>query len=134
MTNQKADTKQLRLFGLALAIATLFWTLIYFWQSSAILLDLWPAFLVSFCLLLVAIFIPHVFATIYPKWIKAANFLNVVITNITLGIAYFIIITPVAFIKRILGHDSLAGREEYLPNSYRQHSTIIKPQDMESPF
>ena len=125
--------KELRLFGLLLAGVILFWSFIYWVSKEIDLLSLWPVFAVVSALATVAIIRPLWLSGFYCYWVKGASWLNRLITGITLGCCFFVIITPIALIRRAIGHNAIF-KPKYAPDSYRQNSKAIPPEDMEHPF
>jgi len=130
---QSIDRKQLRFFGLSLATALTFWVFIYCWVATTKLLSLWPAWLVIVFLAGLALFKPEFLRGVYLYWMKLAEWLNIFITTLLLGSIFFLIITPVAFIKRLLGDDALS-QSSTLPDSYRIKSVQMNKRDMEHPY
>jgi len=130
---QSIDRKQLRFFGLSLATALTFWVFIYCWVATTKLLSLWPAWLVIVFLAGLALFKPEFLRGVYLYWMKLAEWLNIFITTLVLGSIVFLIITPVAFIKRLLGDDALS-QSSTLPDSYRIKSVQMNKRDMEHPY
>jgi len=130
---QSIDRKQLRFFGLSLAAALTFWVFIYCWVATTKLLSLWPAWLVIVFLAGLALFKPEFLRGVYLYWMKLAEWLNIFITTLLLGSIFFLIITPVAFIKRLLGDDALS-QSSTLPDSYRIKSVQMNKRDMEHPY
>ncbi len=130
---QSIDRKQLRFFGLSLAAALTFWVFIYCWVATTKLLSPWPAWLVIVFLAGLALFKPELLRGVYLYWMKLAEWLNIFITTLLLGSIFFLIITPVAFIKRLLGDDALS-QSSTLPDSYRIKSVQMNKRDMEHPY
>jgi hypothetical protein len=94
------DIKERRRFGI---IAFVFF-------GTLFLLGLWtgkpvPIYLFGFlCLLgLGLICFPRTLNPVYLGWLKIAHFLGRVVTATILALAYYLIITPSAIIKRIFG-------------------------------
>jgi hypothetical protein len=78
--------------------------------GSLFLLGLWarkpvPVFLFGFLSLLGLSFIcvPGPMGPIYNAWLKVAHFIGRIITALFLTLAYYLVITPSAFLKRLFG-------------------------------
>jgi Saxitoxin biosynthesis operon protein SxtJ len=125
--------KELRLFGLLLAIVIVFWLLIYWASKGIALISLWPGLATALLLAAIAIIYPRWLKRPYLYWMKGAHWLNRLVTATTLACCFFVIITPTALIKRALGHDSIF-KPKYRDDSYKQNSEILPPTDMEHPF
>lgn len=137
MQPHQPTKNQLRLFGTLLAVVIVFWLCVYGWNKPTSLLTLWPGYSIAAILAAVAIIYPPWLKGVYHYWLKAAHYLNKIITTITLSLTFFIVITPVALVKRAFGNDALFGTKttpKTMTNSYRQTSEPIKPEDMEHPF
>jgi hypothetical protein len=52
---------------------------------------------------LLFILLPNLMRPVYDGWLKITHFIGKTITAIMMSLAYFLIITPTALIKRILG-------------------------------
>lgn len=67
-----------------------------------------PVFLwVALAFGITGIFIPVIARYIAFGWFKLADVLNFVVSKIILGLVYFIILFPIAFIYKALGNDKL---------------------------
>ena len=100
MSLNSTDVKQIRKFGVI--------ALIFFGSLSA--LGIWkqsplPTYLFGGLSLLGLgfILIPSRLRPVYMAWLKAAHFIGSVITTLMLAIAYYLVITPMALIKRTFG-------------------------------
>ncbi len=129
----QADSKQLRIFGLALSAAITFWLVIYCWLSQTDLLTFWPVWLVIILLTDFALFKPAWLAGLFRVWMIFAEWLNRIITYSLLGSIFFVLITPIAWLRRLSGHDALRNKK-YLPGSFRVKSHASTAKDMEQPF
>ena len=61
----------------------------------------------------------------YKAWIKLGHILGWVNSRIILGLVFLIILQPIAFIMRILGHDPLRTKK-FAQESYREVKTNHK--------
>ena len=115
MSSNSTDTKTIRKFGLI--------ALIFFGCLSA--LGLWREKSLPFYLfgLLSAlglgfILIPNPLKPVYIGWLKTAHFLGRVVTTLILTLAYYLVITPSALLKRIFGGTPLPVMPDKKSSSY----------------
>ena len=100
MSSNSTDTKQIRKFGL---IALIFFGCLCgmgIWVEKPL-----PTYLFGTlsALGLGFILFPHQLRPVFVAWLKIANFLGRVVTTLILTLAYYVVITPAALIKRIFG-------------------------------
>ena len=115
MSLNSTDTKTIRKFGLV--------ALIFFGCLSA--LGLWREKPLPFYLfgLLSAmglgfLMIPNTLRPVYVGWMKIAHFLGKVVTTLILALAYYLVITPSALIKRLFGGAPLPVKPDKKSSSY----------------
>jgi hypothetical protein len=97
--------RELRKFGITMAVALLVFGLFFLWRDKAA----WsPLLQLSGVFLVVALIIPKALAPIEWAWMKLAFVLGTVVTYILLSLTFFLIITPLGLVMRIFGKDSLA--------------------------
>jgi len=90
--------KQCMEFGQVATLAVLFFALRYKY-------DHWVA--VAFVLILVTVILPIIFYPFAVIWFCLAELLSIVGPAIILTIIFFLIVTPVGLIRRLLGKDSM---------------------------
>ncbi len=115
MSLNSTDTKAIRKFGLI--------ALIFFGCLSA--LGLWREKSLPFYLfgLLSAlglgfILIPNSLKPVYVGWLKTAHFIGRVVTTLILALAYYLVVTPSALIKRLFGGAPLPVKPDKKSSSY----------------
>ncbi len=64
------------------------------------------------------VLIPSKLKPVYVAWLKAAHFLNKVVTTLILALAFYFVVTPSAFIKRIFGGRPLPVRPDKKARTY----------------
>jgi len=67
------------------------------------------------------ILIPGKLRPLYSGWLKTAHFIGKVITMVVLTLAYYLVITPSALLKRIFGGAPLPTRPSKEVDSYWVH-------------
>jgi predicted membrane metal-binding protein len=72
----------------------------------------WWAFLAAAAFALVALLAPKVLAPLNKLWFRLGLLLGKVVAPLVMGLVYFIAVTPLAMLARIMGKDFLrTGRE-----------------------
>ena len=128
MSLNSTDTKQIRTFGLI--------ALIFFGCLCA--LGIWlekplPTYLFGTlsALGLGFIFFPHQLRPVFAAWLKIAHFMGKIITTFFLALAYYLVITPAALIKRAFGGTPIPTKVDKNISSYwvnRKESVQSKEQ------
>ena len=100
MNSFSTDIKDIRKFGI---IALLFFGILCavgIWRQKPV-----PIYLFGFlsCLGLGLILIPETLRPVHQAWLKIAHFIGQMITTLMLAIAYYVVITPAALLKRLFG-------------------------------
>ena len=100
MSSNSIDAREIRKFGVIAFIFFGFLSGIGIWTKKPL-----PTYLFGFLSLLGMSFvlIPSKTKPIYSLWLRIAHFLGRVVTTVILTLAYYLVITPAALIKRILG-------------------------------
>lgn len=125
--------KELRHFGFILASAfiLLFGVLIPLLkhQSSPI----WP-WALSGVLCIFSFFLPKVLRFIYTPWMKLGNILGWINTRIILGFLFFIVITPMSIVLKLLKYDPLNRKLDPHATTYRIQNKNESIKHMERPY
>lgn len=128
-----ATVKQLRQFGLSLGFVVFFWQSIYFYfREEPLVLFSFGAYLPSASLLLLALIIPNSLRGLFHYWMLIVELLNKLLTWFTMSVVYFVIITPVALLRRVMGKSIVTSNK--LENSTKKISKQIMKEDMEHPY
>jgi len=109
------DTKQIRKFGL---IALIFFGCLCalgIWLEKPLPTSLFGTLS---ALGLGFILFPHQLRPVFVAWLKIAHFLGRVVTTLILILAYYLVITPAALIKRIFGGTPLPIKPDKNVSSY----------------
>ena len=97
-------TKKLREFGLVMTLALSVIGGILLWQERPSCLYLFtPAAIFLLC----AVFAPAVLDPAERVWMKFADKLNVVVTFLVLSLSFYLVMTPMALLMRLLRKDLL---------------------------
>ena len=67
---------------------------------------------------MLAVFLPHFLTPINRIWMKLGNILHVLISPIVLGVIFFLVISPVALMMRLMGRDPMRRRFQPEMDSY----------------
>lgn len=107
--------KELRKFGITLAIAFAILGGLLFWRGK-------PAgpylFIISGLFLVTGLVNPRLLSPIEWGWMKIAHALGYVMTRLLLTITFYIMITPISIVMKILGKDPLRMRFDREAGSY----------------
>jgi hypothetical protein len=127
------DNKGLRDFGLTFgaAIVIIFglflpWVLEVDWPA-------WP-WIVAAPLWLLALVQPMWLRWTYLAWMRFGLLANRVMTPLVLGIVFFVMISPVAMVRRLRGMDPMHRTLDPNQESYRVKSTKSPKEKLEKPF
>ncbi len=127
------DRKGLREFGLTTGAAIV----LIFGAFFPWVLDLnWPRWpwLVAAPFWLLALVQPLWLGVVYRVWMRFGLLAGRVMTPLVLGIVFFVMISPMALIRRLMGNDPM--KRSFNPNkkSYRVKSVKSPSEKLERPF
>ena len=127
------DRAGLRSFGLTTGgiLAALF-GLFFPWLLGNTI-PLWP-WVMCGTLVVWALIAPASLRPVYRGWMRFGLLMNRITTPIILSLVFYIVITPIAFIRRLLGKDSMARRLDKDMPSYRVKSRKASKDNLERPF
>ncbi len=127
------DRKGLREFGLVTGgiLAVLFG--LFFPWVFARPIPYWP-WVIAGVLAAWALAAPITLRPVYRAWMRLAIVLSRITTPIIMGLVYFLVITPVAFIMRLIGRDPMARCFDPNAKSYRIPIKKRPKEHMERPF
>ena len=115
MISSSTDKKQIRKFGLIAFIFFGILCVLAIWRAKEIAVYLFGLLsLLGFCFLS----LPEFFRPAYYKWLSIANVIGRIITLTILALAYYLVITPSAILKRLLGGVPLPIRPDKNKSSY----------------
>lgn len=127
------DRKGLREFGLTTgaAVATIFgvflpWMLDMDWPA-------WP-WIIAAALWVLALIRPSWLRQIYRAWMRFGLLASRVMTPLVLGIVFFVMISPIAMVRRLMGKDPMQRALDQNLASYRVKSKKSPKEKLEKPF
>ena len=127
------DRKGLRSFGLTTgAILAALFGLFFPWLLGHTI-PLWPWVLCG-TLVVWALLAPASLRPVYRVWMRFGLLMSRITTPIILSLVFFLLITPIAFIRGLLGKDSMARRLDGDMPSYRVMSRKASKDNLEKPF
>ena len=131
--SHNVTSEELRKFGLIMAfilIGMIGCVFPYFFEHEVSPLPwaLGTAFLIA------AILVPNRLRLVYTLWMKLGHLLGFINTRIILGIIFFLVITPIGLLMRLMKKDPMNKRWDSTIPSYRKSITPPPIQHMEKPF
>ncbi len=101
----------------------------YFWKYDI-------ALLIAIVILFIDIIWPGFFRPFAKVWFGLSHILGTIMSKIILSIIFFLLVTPVGLIRRLMGADSLQMKQWK-----RNHSSVFKvrehrflPEDIRNPY
>ncbi len=86
----------------------------------------WP-YVPGVPLVALGVLLPRALAPVHRIWMTAGGALGWINTRIILTIVFFLIVTPLGIVRRLVGKDALGRRFERAAKSYRIESEKIDP-------
>ena len=129
----KLNRRELRRFGLLTGtiISGLFGLIMPLISGHKLPLTPWIITVLMYGL---ATFIPQSLEPIYSNWMKVTRVLAWINTRIILGLIFFLIVTPMAFIMQLVNRDTMKKTFDPSLNTYRVLSFIKAKTSMEKPY
>ncbi len=121
----------MRQFGVGLACLLGLVALWQFYYGHALL---WPWLLAALVSLLLAGLAPNWLRPLARAWMWLAHWLGVVNTRLLLGIVFFLLITPVAWLFRLIGRDALALKHKQANSYWQPQDKSWPPEDFKNQF
>jgi len=132
-TIPELDRKGLREFGLVTGgIVAVLFGLFFPWLLDRPI-PRWP-WVIFGVLAVMGLAAPMALKPVYKTWMKFGLLMSKVMTPLIMGIAFFLTVTPLALVMRLLGKDYMARKLDRSAASYRVPSTATPPKRLEKPF
>jgi hypothetical protein len=133
-TIPELDNAGLRQFGLTTgAIVVVLFGFFFPWLLERHGWPLWP-WIIAAPLWLLALAYPAWLRPIYTGWMRFGILLSKITTPIVLGIVFFLIISPVSFVWRMMAKDPMKRTFETDTRSYRVSSQQHDTDRLEKPY
>jgi len=129
------DTKGLRQFGLMLGgiLAVVFGLLLpWIWEWDNLPNLQWIG--AGVVVIAWALIAPDSMRGLYNRWMRVAMAIGYVVNGIILAIVYFIVITPMGIVMRIMGKDPMRRTLDKSVVSYRVISKVANKNHVERPY
>jgi hypothetical protein len=127
------DQKGLREFGLTTGAAVVVIFALFFPWMLELDWPVWP-WVIAAPLWLLAVIYPLWLRRIYRGWMRFGLLASRVMTPLVLGIVFFVMISPMAMIRRLMGKDPMQRALDPNQNSYRVQSIKSPKEKLEKPF
>lgn len=123
----KISKDQARDTGMAMVLICLLIT-IYFHKSKLLVL--------SVILLIINMTVPKVYKPVAIIWLGLSNILGTIMSKILLTILFFTVVTPVGFIRKIMGADALMLQKwkKGKASVFETRNHEFKPDDLDKPY
>jgi MFS family permease len=127
------DRKGLRSFGITTGVilAAIF-GLFFPWLLDRPI-PRWP-WVIAGALVLMGLAAPMALNPVYKIWMRFGLLMSRIMTPIIMGIVFYVVITPVALLVKLLGKDAMRRRLERDTATYRIPSDPIPPERLDKPF
>jgi hypothetical protein len=127
------DRKGLREFGLVTgSIVAVLFGLFFPWLLDRPI-PWWP-WIIFGVLSVMGLAVPLALGPVYRTWMKFGLLMSRIMTPLIMGIVFFLTVTPMALLMRLLGKDYMARRLDRNAESYRIPSEATPPKRLEKPF
>lgn len=121
----------LRQFGVGLACLL---AAVALWQLFSAQLSPWPWALAAVVALLLAGLAPSWLRPLARGWMFIAHWLGFVNTRLLLAMVFFLIITPVAFLFRLMGRDALSLKHKRARSYWQTQEKTNSPESFKNQF
>lgn len=123
------DIKELRQFGLLLAVVVTFLWLIIAGVSN------WPLLAgIAALLVILALLVPLALRPVHWLLMKVGHVVSKVLNPVLLGLVYFVIITPIGLATRLFKYDPMRRVRDEEAESYRESSDDTATHRFDRPF
>ncbi|MFM7381614.1 MAG: SxtJ family membrane protein [Microcystaceae cyanobacterium] len=96
-------------------------------------LPLWP-WAIAIPLIILGLVYPKALALVYRVWMQIGLMLGWINSRIILGIVFFLVLTPMGLVMKVLKRDTMNRQLEPQTVSYRTPSRDRSPSHLEKPY
>jgi hypothetical protein len=99
--------------------------------------DKFPKFLpVSLALLLITMIWPNAFRPLATLWFGLAHIMSSVVSRVILTVLFFLLVTPIGLIRRLMGADALKLKQwkQGRDSVFVVRDGVIQGKDLENPY
>jgi Saxitoxin biosynthesis operon protein SxtJ len=127
------DRKGLREFGIVTGaiVAGLFGVFFPWLLDHSV--PFWP-WIVCAVLAVWGLVAPLSLRPIYRAWMRFGHIMGTIMTPVIMGLLFFVLISPMAIGRKLLGKDSMRGKFDSNASSYRVVSKQPSVNNLERPF
>ncbi|HDQ00541.1 MAG TPA: hypothetical protein ENN22_15345 [bacterium] len=130
MNKKTPDRKQIRKFGLAIAIILIVLGVInFFYGERPLFFYTWSA---ALALVIIAVFVPILVAPLYRVALFVGHVLGWFNTRLLLGLIFYLVVTPISLILKIAGKDLLDRKIDRSDSSYWKFRSSDETTDKEN--
>ncbi len=83
----------------------------------------WIFSILSLGFIVVSFILPDILLPLNKLWMGLGGLLGIIVTPIVLGIIFFLIFTPIAFLMRLFGRDELGLRTKNIDSYWKQRKS-----------
>lgn len=100
-------TSELRRFGITIGLAFGLLAAFFWWRDRSF----WPVLAwTGVAFLLLGLIWPRLLGPVEWIWMKVAHVIGAVVTRVLLTLTFFLLVTPMGLVMRLVGHDPLEIR------------------------
>ena len=111
----KTGRREIRRFGVLFAVLSVVAGVFMLWKGSR---EMWIPFVLAAVFLLTGLVLPSVLRPFYVVWMRFAFILAWINTRLLLSVFFFLILTPIGVIMRLLGKDVLGRKMDHSAATY----------------
>lgn len=104
MGQTKKTSRELRKFGITMAVALGIFGSLFLWRDK----PAWPyLYAAAGMFLFLGVIAPRLLAPVEWAWMKMAHYLGLVMTRVILTITFYLVVTPLAVAMKLFGRDPM---------------------------
>ena len=107
--------RNLRKFGLTMAVAFAVFGVLFLWREK----QFWPyMFYISAFFGILGLIYPRILSPVEWVWMKMAHYIGLITTPVILTLTFYLVVTPMALIMRLIGKDILRLKRNPMAETY----------------